>query len=73
MSRQAELQTSKWSCCYVKTEIASQESDLFLSDVLTNSTSNIYLLISLCRNFQSSLMEEQMQCCLFEAMFHLIK
>lgn len=29
----------------MKTKIASQESDLFLSDVLTNSTSNIYLLL----------------------------
>lgn len=29
----------------MKTKIASQESDIFLSDVLTNSTSNIYLLL----------------------------
>lgn len=35
MLRQAELETSKWSCCYVKTKITSQESGLFLSDVLT--------------------------------------
>lgn len=51
MLRQAEFWTSKWSCYYVKTKIASQESDLFLSDVLTNSTSNIYLLLSLYRDF----------------------
>lgn len=35
----------------MKTKPASQESDLILSDVLTNSTSNVYLLLSLCRDF----------------------
>lgn len=45
MLRQAELQSSKWICCYVKTKPASQESDLVLSDVLTNSTSNIYCFL----------------------------
>lgn len=58
MSKQAEFQISKWSCCYMKTKPASQESDLILSDVLTNSTSNVYLLLSLCRDLQSSSVEE---------------